>query len=958
MSSTGGAITKQAFGRHGFIGSLYDIRSDRFEGGNLFNRPLESSMILTADSASSDYIVDENISQKDTFNKLNIEASMKLSLMAGLIQLEGSAKYLNQTKTDSRTVRVTFMLNLKTKQEHLQISRADLYQYFSSDALENRNATHCVISIIWGARVAATFEEIMTNSEAAEELQGRLAVSLKKVAIQVSGEASLEHNNKGNAKFESLKISFSGDILIQDIPHTIEDVFNIFKKVPTLLENLNDGKGQQLEFELYPLERMAEIFKHELRIERMIKEVTNSVVNRIENIFEQIIQGKRMMNDFLSTIEPWKNWICSNWIEVIYDRQKHLAGIELETQRRLASLLESIRRGEADEKVMVELLDRFEQENPCSVMSVKKFLQSNARIGTKIESLSEFDQHVLDGAHEKTSKIPNPTILLKTFRSIDDFIQKHYDDNTYLLHISNTWEEQDKANWYKQLRCFKYLYKLGKKDEAKKDIFCVIDHDLHVGLDQKPNSCVIYHAYRGTITTKDYYQSSLIQLSWQQIQDIRVENKFSTLSNTDIEKWHKEFIESHPNGEMNEKQWIDEFQKLYPNGDPRYFCHIAFSIIDKNHNGLISFTEFMSAISLTLPSNMQQKLTLIFAICAHDKDEVDKNELIEFLEAVNQLESRTESSGGSGTNLIVNNIMKFLKRKSNEKIMREEFINCLKANYEWCRAFLPVSPKLPNSLHHQSDENLTKSPCRWKSQCRLRTDHSHCDHFYHPGDQQHESHQQGSASRTPCEWGSDCNDQRHEHRANFSHPHDDKRQDQKRKRCFYGVNCLKQFSDKGHHHNLKYSHPCRFAELCGHPEEHLTHEPQQVSNCKYDKSCRNLGDPMHRSKYRHTDLPYFLIPCQDQDKCHDTSNEHRSEYSHGEEVFETNARTEDSNRDRLTQCKWGSQCRHITDADHCRMYSHLSDNQHRNDRLVPCQWKGKCHDHSSYHRAKFSHPST
>ncbi|CAF4512872.1 unnamed protein product, partial [Rotaria magnacalcarata] len=268
MRSTGGAITKQAFGRHGFIGSLYDIRSDRFEGGNLFNRPLKSSMVLTADSASSEYIVDENISQKDTFNKLSIEASMKLSLMAGLIQVEGSAKYLNQTKTDSRTVRVTFMLNLKTKQEHLQISRADLYQYFSSDALENRNATHCVISIIWGARVAATFEQIMTNSEAAEELQGRLAVSLKKVAIQASGEASLEHNNKENSKFESLKISFSGDVLIEDVPRTIEDVFNIFKKVPTLLEGLNDGKGQQLEFELYPLERMAEIFKHELRIER------------------------------------------------------------------------------------------------------------------------------------------------------------------------------------------------------------------------------------------------------------------------------------------------------------------------------------------------------------------------------------------------------------------------------------------------------------------------------------------------------------------------------------------------------------------------------------------------------------------------------------------------------------------------------------------------------------------
>lgn len=268
MSSKGGAITKQAFGRHGFIGSLYDIRCDRFEGGNLFNQTLPSSMVLTSDCANSDYIVDENISQKDTFNKLNVEASLKLSLMAGLIKVEGSAKYLNQTKTDSRTVRVTFMLNIKTKQEYLQISMAGLSEYFSADALENPNATHCVIGITWGARVAATFEQILSSSEAAEELQGRLAVTLKKISLEVSGDATLEHTQKENSNFESLKISFVGDILIEDVPRTIEDVFNIFKRVPSLLKELNHGKGQQLEFELYPLKRMAEIFKHELRIRR------------------------------------------------------------------------------------------------------------------------------------------------------------------------------------------------------------------------------------------------------------------------------------------------------------------------------------------------------------------------------------------------------------------------------------------------------------------------------------------------------------------------------------------------------------------------------------------------------------------------------------------------------------------------------------------------------------------
>ena len=271
MSSTDGAITKQAVGRHHFIGSLYDVRTDRFEGGNLFNQELRTGLVLTTDCAHTDYFVDENLSQKDTFNKLNVEGSLKLSLMAGLIKVAGTAKYLNQTKTDSRTVRVTFMFNVKTKQQYLQVNMSDLHTYISLDALENPNATHCVIGIRWGAHVAATFEETLATSQAAEELQGQLAASLKKVTINsVNGQASLENIGKTNSKFHSLKINFSGDVVIPDVPTTVDDVFNIFKEVPSLVKQLNDGKGKQLEYELYPLERMAKIFKLELRIERFV----------------------------------------------------------------------------------------------------------------------------------------------------------------------------------------------------------------------------------------------------------------------------------------------------------------------------------------------------------------------------------------------------------------------------------------------------------------------------------------------------------------------------------------------------------------------------------------------------------------------------------------------------------------------------------------------------------------
>jgi len=492
---TSGKVTKQAFGHQARLGSLYDIRRDKFEGSNLFKQPPPNSMVTTTDCPFTEYIVDENCSQKDTFKKLNVDASLKLSLMAGLIKADGSAKYLNQTKTDSRTVRVTFIFNIRTKKETLEISFDRLSEYFSSNALENPNTTHCVIGIIWGARIAATFEQVLSNSEAAEELQGQLAVHLKKLSLtgKIDGDARVE-----NSKLESLKINFSGDIHIETVPRTLEDVYEIFQTIPLKLKTINQGKGQQLEFEFYPLKQIAQMLKIENRF-HLIQEVKENLIIRIEDIFENMLQEKRKFNDFILEIRTWEKYIPSAWLKDIFQKQQNLAAIELETQQEIATVLLKIRCGESDENEMILLLNKF-QSNPCSLQSIEDDLKSNSSIQTKIKCLSQFDEIDI-----KTSAFPNSLILCTDFESIDDFIQTYYNNHIYLLHISNRWIEKDRSNWHRQLRCWKFLY----KTETEKSIFRVIDHDLHQNLDYKPETCVIYYAHHGTIKSKDYHQATL-----------------------------------------------------------------------------------------------------------------------------------------------------------------------------------------------------------------------------------------------------------------------------------------------------------------------------------------------------------------------------------------------------------------------------------------------------------------
>ncbi len=71
-------IERQAVGRHAVIGSLYDVRTEKLEGTNLFNTALSPSFIDVSDDAHTTYELVFNNLQKETFDKLNVEASLKL----------------------------------------------------------------------------------------------------------------------------------------------------------------------------------------------------------------------------------------------------------------------------------------------------------------------------------------------------------------------------------------------------------------------------------------------------------------------------------------------------------------------------------------------------------------------------------------------------------------------------------------------------------------------------------------------------------------------------------------------------------------------------------------------------------------------------------------------------------------------------------------------------------------
>ena len=95
MSSRGGDDTLEmpCLGRPFHLGMLYDCRSDRLiMGMTLWNEEVLKKSTTSWPQTASDFEVIAEDSIEDKVFNLDIDASLKLSFLGGLVNVEGSGK--------------------------------------------------------------------------------------------------------------------------------------------------------------------------------------------------------------------------------------------------------------------------------------------------------------------------------------------------------------------------------------------------------------------------------------------------------------------------------------------------------------------------------------------------------------------------------------------------------------------------------------------------------------------------------------------------------------------------------------------------------------------------------------------------------------------------------------------------------------------------------------------------
>ncbi|XP_055486322.1 uncharacterized protein LOC129693544 [Leucoraja erinacea] len=340
-------------GRPFQLGMLYDCRSDALIPGiTLWDLQTLQSNLDCRDQPSTEFHIIASDSMEKKANALNVSGSLKASILAGLVEVKGSAKYLRDTKESKQQARVTLHYKATTKFEQLTMSHLGRQNITYPSVFDEGSATHVITAVLYGAQAFFVFDQVASSAENIQNIQGNMEVMIKRLPkIAIEGKASLEMTEEQSSQAEKLSYTFYGDFSLKNNPTTYRDAINIYATLPHLL-----GSGGEhsvpVTVWLYPLNKL------DTKAAQLVREISVGLVNRCQCVLEQLSEAAMRCNDLM------KDSVAVQFPEIgdrILQFREMCPKYKLVFQGTLARVLPSIRGGRKEEGLLTDILKNREQ---------------------------------------------------------------------------------------------------------------------------------------------------------------------------------------------------------------------------------------------------------------------------------------------------------------------------------------------------------------------------------------------------------------------------------------------------------------------------------------------------------------------------------------------------------------------------------------------------------------------
>lgn len=342
-----------ALGRPFDLGMLYDRRSEKLILGKTLWSPDhlgQAVKTITKPYTNSEVLAEDTIDDKTS--ALNIEASIKLSFLGGLIDVQGAAKYLDDRKTSSHHSRVVLKYETTTElkqltMEHLGRGKVQYPEVFDQDI-----ATDVVVGILYGAKAFLIFEREVSKDESEKEVHGNMEVLVKALpGISIDGRGSVDITEDQKKKTEKMHCKMYGDFRTEESPTTYEEAVRVYKQLPSLIGD----KGQNAVAVQVYLRPLSEI---DSKGQRMVREISANYISKTCEIQEHIQCIESKCSDLI------REDVCSSFPRVkkqLSSFKSNISRYKIFFQKKLLPLLPSIRGGGAEESALGDIFEEKER---------------------------------------------------------------------------------------------------------------------------------------------------------------------------------------------------------------------------------------------------------------------------------------------------------------------------------------------------------------------------------------------------------------------------------------------------------------------------------------------------------------------------------------------------------------------------------------------------------------------
>jgi hypothetical protein len=477
-------IERSSLGRVLRLGDLYDARKDAAVGVNIFNGPLPETLIDSTDypDLDVDYEITDRISEK--FNKLSVNAELRLSVLAGMVNLQGSGKYLKEDKKSFKAGKMTLLYSIMTKLETISISNLELKKIIDLKIFDSFEATHIVVGIHWGANCAIISEYANQENKKQTEVEGLLKAEADKITYSIKGEGKGNYEDRDNECTENFTFRCHCDVVTdEELPTTLPQVVDFVKKLPKLVGKENNGKGKPLTYTLLPISSVIAYFDYEKKVDFVLKQLKEDSVLRFVHLFQEISLVRQQIYDFHQDVQLNSSYLSDQEFQAVTKLQNDFAITETSLRYELAETLVDVRSGKIEASKLDALIKEFE-EKEFSPVKVQGYLHSLSDLSKKIKFI---DNLLKIGAD-----------YIGKSESLENLIWSNDNPEIYVLFFA--WSQREEKSYWKNIKHFFSLIKDDGKENSNHK-FIVVDSDLQQ--EYASNGTVIHHYIDGELDCED-----------------------------------------------------------------------------------------------------------------------------------------------------------------------------------------------------------------------------------------------------------------------------------------------------------------------------------------------------------------------------------------------------------------------------------------------------------------------